>query len=140
MSDQSAAGSILVSALVSDAITRVRPDASLVDVACALEAADVGAVVVGDGDRPVGILSERDIVRAIVHHRDLDETAASDVATTELVWCDASATVAEVAMEMCDQYVRHVLVEEDGALVGIVSARDLLGVYAAADMDLENDG
>jgi len=35
-----------------------------------------------------------------------------------------------VANEMMDRYVRHVLVEEDGRLVGVVSARDLLGVYA----------
>jgi CBS domain-containing protein len=129
-----------VSALIPDAVARVQPDATLLDVARALEAADVGAVVVGDGDRPVGVLSERDVVRAIAHGRSLETTPAADVATTELVWCDASATVAEVAMEMCDQYVRHVLVEEDGRLVGIVSARDLLGVYAAADVELELEG
>jgi CBS domain-containing protein len=140
MSDQSITGSMSVSALISDAITRVTPDATLLEVAGALESADVGAVVVGEGDRPIGILSERDVVRAIVHHRSLETTSASDVATTELVWCDATATVAEVAMEMCDQYVRHVLVEADGRLVGIVSARDLLGVYAAGDVDLELEG
>jgi CBS domain-containing protein len=140
MSDQSTSGSMSVSTLISDAITRVAPEATLSAVAEVLAAADVGAVVVGDGDRPVGIISERDVVRAIVHHRALDTTSASDIATTELVWCDASATVAEVAMEMCDQYVRHVLVEEDGRLVGIVSARDLLGVYAAGDADLELEG
>ena len=46
--------------------------------------------------------------------------------------------LAEVAEEMCERYVRHVLVEEDGRLVGIVSARDLLGVYAAAEVELES--
>jgi CBS domain-containing protein len=40
---------------------------------------------------------------------------------------------------MMDRYVRHVLVEEDGSLVGIVSARDVLGAYAAADVDDEED-
>jgi CBS domain-containing protein len=48
-----------------------------------------------------------------------------------LVWCDAEATVEEVAVQMMEHYIRHVLVERDGALVGIVSARDLLGVYSA---------
>ncbi len=38
---------------------------------------------------------------------------------------------------MMEHYVRHVLVEEDGRLVGIVSTRDPLGVYAAADVDVE---
>ena len=45
------------------------------------------------------------------------------------MWCDAEATVDQVAARMMDRYIRHVLVERDGALVGIVSARDLLGVY-----------
>lgn len=51
----------------------------------------------------------------------------------ELVWCDASATIAEVATEMMEHDVRHVLVEDDGRLVGVVPARDLLGAYASAD-------
>ena len=62
-------------------------------------------------------------------------TRASDVAHRTLVWCDAEATVTEVATEMMECYIRHVLVEEDGRLVGIVSARDLLGAYASGDTD-----
>ena len=46
-----------------------------------------------------------------------------------------SIPVGEVAMQMMDHYIRHVLVERDGALAGIASARDLLGVYCA-DTDL----
>jgi CBS domain-containing protein len=42
--------------------------------------------------------------------------------------------MAEVAEEMMDCYVRHVLVEDGGRLVGIVSARDLLGAYVSADV------
>jgi CBS domain-containing protein len=56
-----------------------------------------------------------------------------DVANTRLVWCDVESTVAEVAEEMMEQYVRHVLLEDDGGVAGIVSARDLLGAYAAAE-------
>ena len=41
--------------------------------------------------------------------------------------------MAAVAVQMMDQYVRHILVEDDGRLAGIVSARDLLGVYAIGD-------
>ena len=52
----------------------------------------------------------------------------------------AEATVAEVAQQMMTSYVRHVLVEDDGELVGVVSARDLLGTYATADIDLDSDG
>jgi len=64
-------------------------------------------------------------------------TRAVDVAHTNLIWCDLEATVAEVASEMMERYVRHVLVEEDGELIGIVSARDLLGVHASDDIETD---
>ena len=135
MSDPIPAGATPISELVEHDVRRVRPDVSLVEVAEALTEADVGVVVVGD-DKVSGIVSERDVTRAIAGGRDLAATRAADVAHAKLIWCDATATVAEVAVEMMEEYVRHVLVEEDGQLVGIVSARDLLGVYASSELGI----
>ena len=73
------------------------------------------------------------LVRAVAEGRDLQTATASEIAHRELRWSDANATVAEVAEEMMEQYIRHVLVEIDGELVGIVSARDLLGAYISAE-------
>ena len=134
-SEPDSPGSMPVMTFVAETITRIDADATLLEVADALAAGDIGALVVGDA-RPAGIVSERDLVFALAHRRDPETTTAGDVASTQLVWCDATATVAEVAEEMCERYVRHVLVEDDGRLVGIISARDLLGVYASADVDL----
>ncbi|HKY16489.1 MAG TPA: CBS domain-containing protein [Microthrixaceae bacterium] len=136
MTELGTAGDLPVSALVADP-ARIKPDASLLEVADALVESDVGALVVGEGDRPAGIVSERDLIRAIARRRLVDGSTAMDVATKQLVWCDATATVAEVAAEMGEHYIRHVLVEEDGRFIGVVSARDLLGVYAAGDVDTE---
>jgi CBS domain-containing protein len=133
------AGSMLVSFLIGDSVARVSPSATLHEVADALVAAGVGALVVGEGDGADAIVSERDLVGALAERRDPATTTAGDIAHTTLVWCDAEATVAEVAAEMMDRYVRHVLVEEDGRLVGIVSARDVLGAYAAADVSDAED-
>ena len=107
--------------------------ADLWSVASALAAADVGILVVGDGDDVLGVVSERDVVRALAAHRGAGETTAADIAHRDLVWCDINADVADVAEEMMERYVRHVLVEDDGHLVGIVSARDLLGAYASGE-------
>jgi CBS domain-containing protein len=126
-----------VSTLIAAPVAKVAPDATLVEVADAMTAASVGALLVTDGDGAAGIVSERDIVGALAKRRDPATTRARDVASTTLVWCDAEATVAEVAEEMMECYVRHVLVEDGGRLVGIVSARDLLGAYASADMGVE---
>jgi CBS domain-containing protein len=137
MSEPSGTGATPVTTLVSDTVACIAPDATLVEVARALTNGDIGALIVGTEEAVAGIVTERDLVHCLAAARDPSTTRAADVATTELLWCDATATVAEVAEVMMERYVRHILLEEDGRLVGIVSARDLLGAYAAADMDLE---
>jgi CBS domain-containing protein len=110
----------------------VPPSATLRDVAEELVADDVGLLVVGTARDVRGVVSERDVVRAIAGGQG-PETSVMDIASTRLVWCDAIATVSEAAELMLEQYVRHVLVEDGNGLVGVVSARDLLGAYVAAD-------
>ncbi len=124
-------GSIPISQLIGDEVARLAPDATLQDVAQALVKGAMGALVLGDDERPAALVSERDVVRAVAAGRDLTTTPAREVASTDLVWCDIESTVDEVAVEMLSRYIRHVLVEEDGTLVGIVSARDLLGAYSS---------
>ena len=133
MSEETEAGLTPISFVVADTVVRVAPKASITEVAGVLTDASVGLAVVGDGDDVLGVISERDIVTVLAEGRDPASVSAGEIAHTELAWCDVTATVAEVAEEMMERYVRHVLVEEGGRLVGIVSARDLLGVYAAAE-------
>jgi signal-transduction protein with cAMP-binding, CBS, and nucleotidyltransferase domain len=124
-------GSTPVSALIGSPVERVSPDTPLREVARALTTADVGVVVVGDGRSVTGVVSERDLIRAIAGDLDLDGTRAVDVAHAPVLWCDVTATVADVAAEMMEHWVRHIVVAQDGRPVGVVSARDLLGLYAS---------
>jgi CBS domain-containing protein len=124
-----------VAKLIGDDVLRIAPDADLFAVADAMTKDDVGVLVVGDAKDVKGIVSERDLVRALAARRQPESTRAIDIANTALVWCDATSTIAEVAAEMMDHYIRHVLVEARGRLVGVVSARDLLGAYAASEGD-----
>jgi CBS domain-containing protein len=138
MTTEVSTGSEMVSQLIGAPVRSVFPDATLHDAADAMVASSVGALVVReDRGSAVGIVSERDLVGALADRRNPATTRARDIASTTLVWCDVEATLAEVAEEMMDAYVRHVLVERDGRLVGIVSSRDLLGAYASADVGLE---
>ena len=130
-------GSLPISELIEESVVRVSPDSSVEGVADLLAAGEIGALVVGE-DSVVGIITERDIVHTIAQRKDLGRTTAIDIAHTSLIWCDVTSTVAEVAEEMLEHYVRHILVEKNGRFVGIVSARDLLGAYAASeDLDLD---
>jgi CBS domain-containing protein len=135
----SSPGSIPISTITGDPVARVAADATVADVAMAIADVDVGAVVVGDDQRPAALVSERDVVRVVAAGKNPATVPAVEVASTKLVWCDADATVDHVATRMMDRYIRHVLVERDGALVGIVSARDLLGVYSAYSAEVDPD-
>jgi len=129
------ASSLPVSQLIGDEVVRVAADATIHVVAQTLTTNGVGAVLLGDDRRPTALVSERDVIRSVAAGDDPAATPASSVASRELVWCDVESTVEEVAAEMLSRYIRHVLVEEDGELVGIVSARDLLGAYSAEASD-----
>jgi CBS domain-containing protein len=124
------AGSIAIADLTGDAVVRVPADATVADVAKVIADNQVGAVVVGDQARPTALVTERYVVKVVASGQDPATVRSADVASTHLVWCEADETVDQAAIRMTDHSIRHLLVERDGGLVGIVSARDLLGVYA----------
>ena len=124
------AGSIVVADLIGDAVVRIPAGATVADAARVLVDAGVGAVVVGDDARPAAVLSERDVVRVVSEGRNPADVPVAEVGSTNLVWCEDIDSVDAVATRMTDRYIRHILVENGGELAGIVSARDLLGVYA----------
>jgi CBS domain-containing protein len=125
-------GKAPVSVYTTDEVVTIPADASLVEAARALVDGAVGLLVVGTAEQVEGVVSERDVIRAIAAGRDPAATPVTEVIRARLVWCEPTATVAEVAEVMMTEYVRHVLVGSDEQLVGIVSARDLLGAYASA--------
>ena len=124
----------LVSDLLAGEVVCIPRDATIQAAALALDGACVGAVVVGDLADIAGIVSERDIVGAVAHRRDLETTTAKSIGSRNIVKCESNATVSEVALKMMERYVRHVLVEDHGKCVGIVSARDLLAVFISGEL------
>lgn len=102
---------------------------SLRNAARTLAYADVGALVVlSDEVTPLGILCERDIVRALAGDGDPDEMWAADAIGADAVWAEPSDSIADVARLMRDAAVRHVPVRVQDAVVGMVSMRDVLDV------------
>jgi CBS domain-containing protein len=119
-----------VAGFVSDAITTVAPHSSLRHVAEVLRSSDVSLAIVADGETLHGVVSERDIVNAVALGSDLDTTQVEAIETENLKWATETSTVDDVAEEMLENYLRHVLVgSDDGGLLGVVSMRDLLTAY-----------
>ena len=120
---------------------RIDPDATLRQVATKLAAVNIGALVIGSLDEVFGIISERDLARAVAEGADLDTVTALEIGTAErpadgdddgsIVRCASHNTTAEVARLMADGGLRHVLVTDGDQLLGIVSAHDLLAAFAS---------
>jgi CBS domain-containing protein len=101
---------------------------TLRSVSAVLAELDIGVALVARPDDSVGIVSERDVVRALADGADPDEVWAADVMMEEIVVAEPEETILDVAQRMVEEGVRHVAVVERGVIVGVVSARDLLPV------------
>lgn len=121
-----------VRALMSTPVAWVEPSVSLIELAATLETEAVGAVAVMSGDHLDGVVSERDIVRALSAARDPGDVWADDVMADEPVYADPDEPIITVAERMLDEGVRHLPVVSDGQVVGLVSVRDALRVLADA--------
>ncbi len=119
--------SVLLQGKGSDVIT-VSPDTGTAEVVALLAAKRIGAVVVSTDGRTIeGVLSERDVVRALAADgaQALDSTARS-LMTVEVVSCGMDTTVEELMATMTERRIRHVPVVVDGALAGVVSIGDVV--------------
>src|SRR4051794_4981629 len=105
----------------------VRPDTTLQEAAQKMKALDVGPLPVCDGERLVGMLTDRDItVRAVAEGRDPKSTPVREAMTPEVHYCFEDEDVAEAARVMKDREVRRLLVvNRDKRLVGMLSLGDL---------------
>jgi len=88
----------------------------------------IGAVLILEEDgRPVGILSERDIVRAIARDGAAAlSRPAADLMTRELITGQPTDTVADLMAVMTDRRIRHIPILEDGQVVGVISIGDVV--------------
>ncbi|WP_298325444.1 CBS domain-containing protein [Haloactinopolyspora sp.] len=90
-----------------------------------------GSLVIVDGSTIVGIVTERDILRAIARGADPDTESIESVMSTELITVSSDTSVREAARMMAQNWIRHLPIVEDGKLVGMLSQRDVTGVFAA---------
>ena len=105
----------------------VSPDTPVSQVAELMEMEDVGAIPVVDGDRLVGIVTDRDIVvRAIAKGKDPKGMPAKDVSSDELVTVDADQDLDDALRLMARHQVRRLpVVDQEQRLVGVVSQADV---------------
>jgi CBS domain-containing protein len=106
----------------------VSPDVSVMDAVRVMTEAQVGAIAVTSGRKIVGIFTERDLMKRIVHQeRNPAAVPIREAMTTPVETVSNSISVAEAAAIMRDRHIRHLaVVDERGDLLGLIAQRYLL--------------
>ena len=107
--------------------TTVEPSTLVLEAAKVMKQQDVGPVPVTDGDRLVGVVTDRDIVlRVVADGKDPQSTTVGEIASSDLVTIDPQQNLDEALRLMAQHQVRRLpVVEEDGKLVGILAQADI---------------
>ncbi len=107
----------------------VEPQTSLADVAKRMRREDADSVAVMSEGQLLGIITERDLVRAIADGVDPQQAKADVIMSADPATVTADEEVAVVALKMMTLGIRHLpVVDQDGSPMGLISARDLVAV------------
>ena len=105
----------------------VAPDETVYDALKMMAEHEVGALIVLDGERLVGIFSERDYARKVIlHGKSSREIPVRDIMTSRVITVRLNQTLADCMTLMTDHHIRHLPVVTDGELAGLVSIGDVV--------------
>ena len=125
--------------IINRNLITVKPSANLQECAELMEEKNVGSIlVVDDGFKPIGIITDRDIVvRCVADGKDPQACVVEDLMTEELVTCHEKDGLYDCIAKMRDAKVRRMpVVNDSGTAVGILSFGDLLAVLSRELADL----
>lgn len=121
-------------------VITVTPDSLVSDAVALLAERKIGTVLVSqDGSHPDGILSERDVVRALsVHGQEAMNSTVDAFMTSKLVTCTRADSSVSVLERMTEGRFRHMPVVEDGELIGLISVGDVVKARLS-ELSMEKD-
>ena len=120
-------GILLVRDIMMRNVKTVRTDDTVLAAVSKMNKFRIGSVIVTNNGRPVGIITERNILQRIVEPR-LDPTVvrAKDIMSSPLITVDAHAAVEEAAQIMARKQVKKLPIVEGGRVVGVISTSDIV--------------
>ena len=121
-----------VSEIMTSAAVIDQSDDTLAEAAAKMWRQQTGSLLVMDGEDLVGIITERDVLKAVAQSVRPQDVRISEVMSKDLVTVGPGTSLREAAKIMADRWIRHLPVLDSGKLVGVLSQRDLAGVLAGA--------
>jgi CBS domain-containing protein len=126
-------GTLLVSEIMSKNVRTVRPNSTVTEIVRKMNKFEIGSVVVVEGEKPVGIITERDILRRVLEVTLASEALkAKEIMSAPLITVSDQSTVDEAARIMVDKRIKKMPVVHEGKLVGIVTSTDVMRSHARA--------
>ncbi len=114
-------------------VVTVTESATVLDAVRLLVERNIGSLVVLDGERPIGIFTERDILRlTATRPRELDATRVGEVMTKDPITVQADADLRHVMDLMTENKVRHLPVVDGEGLTGMISIGDVVNAFRAS--------
>jgi CBS domain-containing protein len=114
-------------ALKGQSVWSVAPDSSVYDAMKLMADKGVGALMVMEGPKVVGVISERDYARKVIlEGRSSRTTQVREIMTTHVLYAQPEQNIEECMVLMTDKRVRHLPVMEEGRLIGVISIGDLV--------------
>jgi CBS domain-containing protein len=123
-----------LTALMQRNIQGLDRTASVQEAAQKMASKQIGALVVTQGGRRVGLITETDLVRQVIGKGRTADVAVSEIMNAPILGIDLSRTLQEANDMMAEHKVRHLAVTEKGEMVGILSVRDLIGMISLRDL------
>ena len=110
-----------------NAVFSIAPDLAVTQACAELEQKRVGALVVCDGDRVVGVFSERDVVKALAADgADALDRPVADYMTAKVIYAEPAEEMSVLMTRMTDRRIRHLPVMQADRLVGVISIGDVV--------------
>ena len=121
--------SMFVRDIMSVNVVTMPPDATIFEVAESMTKMDIGSIIITETeqDRPLGIITESDIVRRVIAEKgDPQNIVAREVMTSPIIHVEPGTALTEAMRVMAKSNIRRVAVLKNNSLAGIITSRDLL--------------
>ncbi|MGD0685768.1 MAG: CBS domain-containing protein [Streptosporangiaceae bacterium] len=128
--------------VMTEATVTESPSDSLRSAAERMWRQQTGSLLITDGGRLTGIITERDVLRAVALGADPDRSTVDEVMTAQVFTVPPDMPLQEAAREMATRWIRHLPIVEGDQLLGVVSMRDVTGIFAAlapGNVDVEHE-
>lgn len=122
--------------LMTTNLSTITEESTIKQAAGHMQADHIGSLLVKKGEDFSGIITETDVVRAVAEEGDLSQISVAKVMSSPILTVEKKLSPHYARDLMAEKRIRHLAVTEEGTIVGIISARDLLAYFKTVSKEV----